>query len=148
MVCLGNICRSPLACGILKQHLRKLRIDAEVDSAGFEPYHIGDEADERAQKVAGEHGIDLSAHRARLFRKEDFDNYDRIYVMDDTNYQDVMFMARSEADRKKVDYIMNVVNPGKNEAVPDPYYGGYFKFKEVYELLDQACLGISESIKK
>lgn len=143
MVCLGNICRSPLAAGILQAEFKKLKIDATVDSAGFEPYHIGDSADDRAQQVAEEHGIDLSAHRARLFRKEDFDNYDRIYVMDDGNYQDVLYMARNADDKKKVDYILNVVNPGKNEIVPDPYYGGLYKFKEVYELLSVACRKIA-----
>jgi protein-tyrosine phosphatase len=147
MVCLGNICRSPLATGILREQLKKQKIEASVDSAGFEPYHIGDEADERAQSIAKQHGIDLSWHRARLFRKEDFDQYDRIYVMDNNNYQDVIYMARNAEDKKKVDYIMNVVNPGSNEEVPDPYYGGLYKFKEVFNLLESACKIIAEQIK-
>ncbi len=139
MVCLGNICRSPLAAGILRQRFVENNIEGMVDSAGFEPYHIGDTADERSVLVARKHGIDLSAHRARLFRKDDFETYDKIYVMDDNNYRDVMYTVRTESDKKKVDYILNEVHPGKNLPVPDPYYGGIFKFEEVYNLLDAAC---------
>jgi protein-tyrosine phosphatase len=142
MVCLGNICRSPLAAGLLREKLSMCNIDGTVDSAGFEPYHNGDTADDRAQQVAKKHGIDLSTHRARLFRKSDFDTYDKIYVMDDGNYRDVLYMARNEEDKKKVDYIMNEVDPGKNLHVPDPYYGGLFQFEEVFQLLDQACTKI------
>ena len=144
MVCLGNICRSPLAEGLLKAKFKKAKIDGRVDSAGFEPYHIGDNADERAMQVAKKHGIDLSGHTARLFRKDDFDQYDKIYVMDDGNYRDVMYMARNDDDRKKVDYILNEVTPGNNDEVPDPYYGGIYKFEEVYEMLSGACDKIIE----
>jgi protein-tyrosine phosphatase len=139
MVCLGNICRSPLAAGLLREKMRLSNFSGTVDSAGFEPYHNGDNADDRAIQVAQKHGIDLTSHRARLFRKDDFDTYDKIYVMDDGNFRDVMYMARTESDKQKVDYILNEVSPGKNEQVPDPYYGGYFKFEEVYELLEAAC---------
>jgi protein-tyrosine phosphatase len=148
MVCLGNICRSPLAMVILRDKFKKMKIEGEVASAGFEPYHNGDTADERAQTIAKQNGLDLSEHRARLFRKDDFDQFDRIYVMDNMNYNDVMFMARNDADKKKVDYIMNMVNPGKNEQIPDPYYGGVFKFKEVFELLEKACSKIAEDSKQ
>jgi|WetSurMetagenome_2_1015567.scaffolds.fasta_scaffold389781_1 protein-tyrosine phosphatase len=148
MVCLGNICRSPLATGILRDQFKKLGINGTVDSAGFEPYHIGDNPDERAQDIAKKHGIDISQHTARLFRKEDFDQYDKIYVMDDSNYHDVMYMARNAEDKKKVDYIMNVITPGNNDEVPDPYYGGLYKFEEVYTLLEKACKKIAEDIKK
>jgi protein-tyrosine phosphatase len=148
MVCLGNICRSPLATGILRDQFKKNGINGTVDSAGFEPYHNGDNADDRAVGIAKKHGIDISQHSARLFRKDDFDNYDKIYVMDDSNYHDVMYMARSAEDKKKVDYIMNVITPGNNDEVPDPYYGGLYKFEEVYNLLEKACKKIAGDIKK
>lgn len=144
MVCLGNICRSPLAAGLLNREFKTFSVEGVVDSAGFEPYHIGDNADQRAIDVAKKHGIDLTAHRARLFRKEDFDNYDFIYVMDDLNYRDVSFVARNENDLKKVDYILNVITPGENDVVPDPYYGGAYKFEETFTLLEKACKKIAK----
>ena len=106
MVCLGNICRSPLAAGILNEFFKRGNIHATADSAGFEPYHIGEHADERALSIANDYGIDISSHRARLFRREDFDIYDRIFVMDSSNYHDVIYLARNENDIKKVDYII------------------------------------------
>jgi protein-tyrosine phosphatase len=147
MVCLGNICRSPLAEGILRQQLNKLNINATVDSVGFEPYHVGDQPDWRAREVAQKHGIDISGHRARLFRKDDFDHFDWIYVMDSGNYQDVMSMAHSDADKKKVDYILNAADPGSNDEVPDPYYGGKAQFEAVYHLLEEACTKIAQRMQ-
>jgi protein-tyrosine phosphatase len=148
MVCLGNICRSPLAEGILRHQLKKRNIEIIVDSVGFEPYHVGDQPDKRAREIAMQNGIDISDHRARLFRKDDFDDFDRIFVMDDGNYRDVISMARNEKDKRKVDYILNVINPGINEEVPDPYYGGTNQFRTVYSLLEAACIKIAESIQK
>lgn len=147
MVCLGNICRSPLAKAILMAKFEEMGIEGVVDSAGFEPYHIGDKADERAQEVARQNGLDISSHRARLFRKEDFDNFDRIYVMDSSNYRDVKYMARNEEDRNKIDYILNALEKG-NKEVPDPYYGGIYQFREVFALLTKACTKIAENLKK
>lgn len=148
MVCLGNICRSPLAAGILTEQLKKMNIEGTVDSAGFEPYHRGDHPDERAQEVARQHDIDISGNIARLFRKDDFDTYDKIYVMDSHNYHDVMRVARNENDKKKVDYILNALKPGSNDEVPDPYYGGRQQFMEVYKLLEKACDSIASSLNK
>jgi protein-tyrosine phosphatase len=148
MVCLGNICRSPLAMGILRDKLKNAGVEATVDSAGFEPYHNGDPPDERAQDIARKHHIDISQNRARLFRKEDFDLYDKIYVMDSSIYKDVKYLARNEDDIKKLDYIMNAVNPGSNEIVPDPYYGGLYQFEQVFDMLERACSSIAESLKK
>jgi protein-tyrosine phosphatase len=145
MVCLGNICRSPLAAGILEAQLKLLNIDTTVESAGFEPYHVGDNPDRRSQDIARLHGIDISQNIARLFRRDDFDRYDRIYVMDSNNYSDVKRMMRNEADRKKIDFIMNAVYPGTNTEVPDPYYGGADQFRLVYDMLEQACIKIAES---
>jgi len=147
MVCLGNICRSPLAAGVLRKKLEEHGVTAQVDSAGFEPYHIGDGPDERTVEIARKYGIDISGHTMRLFRKEDFDIYDRIYVMDQRNLRDVLFMARNEADKEKVDYLMNALNPKKNQIIPDPYYGDISDFEHAFKLMSDACEKIAESLK-
>lgn len=147
MVCLGNICRSPLAAGILRKKLAEHGVQAVVDSAGFEPYHIGESADARTFEIAGKYNIDLSGHSMRLFKKSDFDEYDRIYVMDQRNLRDVLFLARSEDDKKKVDYLLNELNPGRNQIVPDPYYGDTSDFEHAYKLMEQACEKIAASMK-
>lgn len=104
MVCLGNICRSPMAEGIMKAKIEKYKLDAEVDSAGFEPYHTGDAPDFRAIRVMKQHGIDISGQRSRLFRISDFDYFDRIYVMDSGNFKDVKSVSKNDVQMKKVDY--------------------------------------------
>lgn len=138
-VCLGNICRSPLAEGIMADKIKKYGLNVEVDSAGFETFHRGDPADPRSLAVAAEHGIDLSGHVARMFSVRDFDHFDLIYVMDRRNYNDVMGMARDSQDESKVDFILNLLTPGENRQVPDPWYGGREGFAKVYQMLDQAC---------
>jgi protein-tyrosine phosphatase len=138
-VCLGNICRSPLAKGIMADKIKRLHLNVEVDSAGFERFHNGDPADNRSLEVAAAHGIDLSDHVARMFSVRDFDNFDLIYVMDRINYNDVMGMARDSVDEQKVDYIMNLIDPGENRQVPDPWYGGKDGFEKVFRMLDEAC---------
>ena len=138
MVCLGNICRSPMAEGLMQAKIQKYRLMAEVDSAGFESFHTGDAPDYRATQVMQQHGIDISRQRSRLFRKSDFDTFDRIYVMDSTNYSDVRSMAGQTGQMQKVDYILNVLHPGSNKAVPDPYYGGREGFETTFKLLDAA----------
>jgi len=145
-VCLGNICRSPLAEGIMKDKVKKKKLDVEVDSCGFEGFHRGDPADPRSVEIAGKHGIDLSGHVARQFRIEDFDRFDKIYVMDSTNYYDVAGEARNQEDLSKVDYVLNETHPGTNKPVPDPYYGGKHGFENVYTLLDQACEKIANDL--
>lgn len=137
-VCLGNICRSPLAEAIFADKVKKLGLDAEVDSCGFERFHAGDPVDPRSVAVAKAHGINLNGHVARLFTVRDFDHYDRIYVMDRTNYNDVMGVARSTEDENKVDYLLNLSYPGENRPVPDPWYGGKEGFEKVYRMLDEA----------
>lgn len=144
-VCTGNICRSPLAEGILREKFQNHGIKGFVDSAGFETFHIGDMPDERARRVAREHGIDISAHAARLFTVHDFDRFDRIFVMDNWHYQNVMRLARNAADEAMVDFAMNALHPGKNIPVQDPYYDGYGAFEKVYLQLDAACEKIAES---
>lgn len=147
-VCLGNICRSPLAAGIFRHKASLKGIAVETDSAGFESFHTGDGADPRSLQTAARHGIDISDHIARRFRVSDFDHFDRIYVMDALNYSDVMGVARNDADRQKVDFILNLVHPGRNLPVPDPYYGGRDGFEKVFQMLDEACEILLDSSQK
>ena len=145
-VCLGNICRSPLAKGIMDDKISRRGLDAEADSAGFEGYHVGQAADPRSGDIAVQHGISLKGHRARKFRVEDFDYFDSIYVMDADNYADVMSVTRDDKDVAKVDFIMNMASPGSNRPVPDPYYGEGDGFSIVYDMLDEACERIADDI--
>jgi len=147
-VCTGNICRSPLAEGILKDKLRKKKIFPEVDSAGLEDFHVGDHPDERACMTAKKRGIDISGHKGRLFGVDDFDRFDQIYIMDSLHYKALSDMRRSDNDLKKVDYIMNAVEPGKNIPVQDPWYDGINAFEIVYEQLDHACEKIADWIMR
>jgi protein-tyrosine phosphatase len=143
MVCLGNICRSPLAEGVLRAKLDKKGLHkVKVDSAGTSSYHIGDAPDNRTIANARQHGIEISHLQARQFIKNDFDNFDRIYVMDTSNLHNVLDLARNEDDKKKVDLILNVIHPEQNMPVPDPYFGGEQGFENVFQLLDKACEGI------
>lgn len=144
MVCLGNICRSPLAEGILKSKL--ITKDIQIDSAGTGSYHVGELPDSRSIAVAKTNGINITDQRARKFVVEDFDNFDIIYVMDAYNYDAVMKLARNEADKSKVDFILNAVFPNENLDVPDPYSGGDYGFKNVFKMLDEACEIIAKKI--
>ncbi|PKO97776.1 MAG: protein-tyrosine-phosphatase [Bacteroidetes bacterium HGW-Bacteroidetes-9] len=148
MVCLGNICRSPLAEGIMRKKLEDNHIEGEVDSCGFESFHDGDNPDRRSVQVAKKHNIDITSHRGKMFKPSFFDYFDLIYVMDSNNYSDVASVARNSNDMEKVDYIMNMVKPGSNIPVPDPYYGGPDGFEKTYEMLDIATDKIVETIKK
>lgn len=138
-VCLGNICRSPLAEGILRKKFDDHDIDGTVHSAGFEPYHEGQHPDPRSISTAQKHNIDITGKVARLFRVDDFDKYDKIFVMDAMNHADVMRLIRDDEDRKKVDFLLNQVTPGNDDEVPDPYYGGADGFDKVYDMMDRAC---------
>ncbi|MCB4809324.1 low molecular weight phosphotyrosine protein phosphatase [Tamlana sp. 62-3] len=143
MVCLGNICRSPLAEGILKAKLPK---HFTVDSAGTSNYHIGDAPDRRSVAVAEVNGLDISNLRGRQFKVSDFDAFDLIYVMDDSNYKNVVKLARNDDDVAKVSMILNEVYPNENYNVPDPYYGGDKGFETVYNMLDEACTIIANKL--
>lgn len=131
MVCLGNICRSPLAEGILRKKAQGL---CEVDSAGTASYHIGEPPDPRMISTAAKHQVDISTLRARQFKASDFDTFDRIYVMDHSNYKNVCALSNKESHLKKVSYLL-----ANKAEVPDPYYGGEEGFEKVYQLLNQAC---------
>ena len=149
MVCLGNICRSPLAEGILRQKVQKLKLShINTDSAGTSAYHAGESPDARMQKTAQEKGVNITDLRARQFVVADFDNFDLIYAMDEANYENILKLARSEEDKGKVKMILNEVTPGTNAAVPDPYFGGDEGFYHVYDLLDKATDVIIEKYGK
>lgn len=147
-VCLGNICRSPLARGIFRHRAEHAGLNVDCESAGFETYHIGGPADPRSIAVAAKNGIDISDHIARKFTTQDFNRFDRIYVMDEVNHFDVLSVARNEHDRAKVDYLLNVVHPGSNRQVPDPYYGGKNGFDHIFGLLDEACTQLVTELKE
>ena len=137
MVCLGNICRSPLAEGILNSKINPEKVF--VDSAGTAAYHVGNAPDERSIQVAEKYGIDLTNQRARKFTAKDFSNFDYIFAMDESNYDNILALATSKEDEAKVRLIRNETHPNKNLSVPDPYYGGKEGFENVYQMLDEAC---------
>jgi protein-tyrosine phosphatase len=137
MVCLGNICRSPLAEGILKSKLPKDIFT--VDSAGTSNYHINELPDRRSIEVAKKHTIDITKQRGRQFTSEDFDTFDLIYAMDTSNYKNIIKLARNPEDISKVRFILDEILNYNLKDVPDPYYGGENGFDAVYEMLDTAC---------
>ncbi len=144
MVCLGNICRSPLAEGLLAAKLPKENF--LVDSAGTGNYHIGKQPDQRSVLTAEKNGLDISYQKARQFTPRDFDDFDYIFVMDNTNYDDVISLAKNEHQKSKVQLILNELFPGENVDVPDPYYGLQNGFDMVYEMLDESCEILSKKL--
>lgn len=144
MVCLGNICRSPLAEGILQAKAVAKDIDIEVDSAGTAPFHVDEPPDVRSIMIARKHGINIRDLRGRQFSSADFDRFDCIYTMDKSNYDRVIEQARHEADKAKVEIILNELQPGSNAEVPDPYFGGDHGFENVYQMLDEVTDKILE----
>jgi len=145
-VCRGNLCRSPMAEAMLKKKFADHRINGEIDSAGFETFHVNEPPHERAVQVASGHGLKLDG-RARLFTKNDFIRFDKIYVMDELSYNDVIEMADTKLKRRKVEYLMNVLTPGKNQIVPDPIHSGIDDCESVYAMLEKATDKIIEDIK-
>jgi len=137
MVCLGNICRSPLAEGILRQKLDNNNF--EIDSAGTGNWHVGDAPDRRSIAVAKKYNIDISELKGRQFTAIDYTHFDHIYVMDASNLSNVLSLASNEEDKGKVKMILDEVFPGERVDVPDPYYGESDGFERVYQMLDEAC---------
>ena len=144
MVCLGNICRSPLAEGILRSKVNYKKVF--VDSAGTGGWHIGRLPDERSIEVADNHNIDITDQRCRRFSVSDFDTFDRIYVMDRSNYENVITMARDQSDIGKVKLIRDKILSTSDKDVPDPYYGGESEFEFVYQMIDEVCDAIAKKI--
>lgn len=146
MVCLGNICRSPLAEGILRS---KLPSDSYfVDSAGTGHWHVGNPPDARSIKIATERGLDISNLRGRQFSKRDFIEFDYIYVMDNQNYKDVIALASNENEKAKVQLILDEIFPNENVDVPDPYYGLQDGFERVFDMLNAASETIADKLLK
>ncbi len=146
MVCLGNICRSPLAEGILASKLPKNKFI--VDSAGTGSWHVGHSPDERSILTAKKNKLDISKQKGRQFTAADFDDYDYIFVMDNSNYNDVVDLAKNNAQKEKVDLILNELFSNENVDVPDPYYGLQNGFDSVYTMLDEACSILAEKLIK
>jgi len=145
MVCLGNICRSPLAEGLLASKLPKNLFF--VDSAGTGNWHVGKQPDERSIAVAKKNGLDISLQKGRQFAASDFDTYDYIYVMDSSNFADVISMAKNDSQKGKVRLILDELFPGENVDVPDPYYGTMPNgFDSVYKMLDETCDSIAKKL--
>ena len=137
MVCLGNICRSPLAHGIMENLAKEKKLEWEIDSAGTGDWHIGSQPDKRSIAAALKYGLDISTQCCRQFSVNDFDKFDRIFVMDKTNLQDVLSLAKKESDREKVRLLLNT------EMVPDPYFEDD-RFDEVYQMIEKGCRKIIE----
>ncbi|HMY83492.1 MAG TPA: low molecular weight protein-tyrosine-phosphatase [Saprospiraceae bacterium] len=146
MVCLGNICRSPLAEGIMRAKAESAGLKIKVDSAGTSDYHIGEAPHRNSVRIASEHNIDITGLKARQFTKADLETFDLIYVMDESNYKNVIQLATNKEQREKVLYLLNEVNPGSNASVPDPWYGGYDGYRQVFDLLEEACSIIARKI--
>ncbi len=136
MVCLGNICRSPLAEGILQTKVSK---NIVVDSAGTSGVHQGELPDIRSIEIAQKYGIDITNQRSRKFVDADFDNFDLIYTMDKSNYDTILALSKNDKEVKKVKMILNELKASSNMSVPDPYYGGKKGFENVFKMLDEAC---------
>lgn len=144
MVCLGNICRSPLAEGILRSKLPKENF--YIDSVGTANYHVGNKPDLRSIAIAKKYEISIATLKGRQFKVLDFDRFDFIYVMDQSNLENVLKLARHKNDINKVSLILDQITPNENLEVPDPYYGGNDGFEIVYKMLNEACNTIAKRL--
>lgn len=145
MVCLGNICRSPLAEGIMKEKVKAQGLDWQVDSAGTGAYHIGELPDPRSIEIARQYGIDLTDQRARKITSKDLEEFDLILTMDQSNYRNVRALAQNEAQRQKIRSILTFAEANPQSEVPDPYWDDN-GFQIVYDLLDEATEGILKEL--
>ncbi len=146
MVCLGNICRSPVAEGIMRKKIKEKNIHAIVDSAGTSDFHIGEAPDLRSQKNALQNGVDISMLRGRQFSEKDFDDFDMIFTMDASNYNNVMALSQNEMQKQKVKLMLTILNDKTIKEVPDPYFGGEAGFQQVFDLLDMACEAVAAKL--
>ncbi len=139
MVCLGNICRSPLAEGILQKKIDEAGLGWRVESAGTNGYHINEKPHHLSQKTALANGIDISHQRSRQFVKEDFARFDKIYAMAGDVIEEMEIIAGDKFNMSKVDLLLNEMYPGQNRDVPDPWYGPEAGYHKVFEMIDSAC---------
>jgi len=147
MVCLGNICRSPMAEGLLRHKVHQLNLEVETDSAGTAGYHIGSKPDQRMIDTAAQFGINISDLRARQFNVNDFDEFDFIFAMDQENQFNMQKLAKNETQRNKVKLLLEYVNYRNFTEVPDPYYGTKKDFEFVYNMLDEATETLLKTLK-
>ena len=145
-VCLGNICRSPLAEGIMQHKIEQHGLDWEVDSAGTSGWHVGEKPDQRSIDTAKNHGLDITSQRSRKFRGQDLEEFDLIYAMDKGNYSDILAQSQSAEERNKVKLILDELYDQKGREVPDPYWGDH-GFEKVNEMLNLACDKIVEKYR-
>ena len=146
MVCLGNICRSPLADGLLRKKVKEQNLNIEVDSAGTSGIHAGEAPDVRMQKVSADFKTPINDLRSRKFTVDDFDNFDLILAMDKSNYSNIRQMARTQEEKEKVHLILEFAENERLKEIPDPYYGGEQGFIDVYNLLDEATDNVLSKI--
>lgn len=139
MVCLGNICRSPIAEGVLTQKAKEKRLNWTVESAGTNSYHTGEPPHRFSQKICLANGIDISSQRAKTFTAQDFDRYDKIYALADDVYDEIKRIGGRHADLSKVDFLLNEVHDNCNASVPDPWYGDEEGYTPVFEMIEKAC---------
>jgi len=137
-VCLGNICRSAMAEGLLQHKNDAQNLNLSIDSAGTSGYHVGEAPDQRMQAKAASYGIDISKQKGRQFTTSDFDEFDYIFAMDTSNKTNILKLARNNEDSNKVSLFLDYIAPGENMSVPDPYYGGAQGFEDVYQMLNKA----------
>ena len=148
MVCLGNICRSPLAEGILLKKITAAGLDWKVDSAGTNGYHVNESPHYLSQRVAKKKGIDISKQLCRRFVPADFDRFDKIYAMAEDVVEEMKQISGTKFNSEKVEMILNVVHPGENRGVPDPWYGPEAGYYEVFDLLENACEALIKNYNK
>ncbi|GAA4460558.1 low molecular weight protein-tyrosine-phosphatase [Nemorincola caseinilytica] len=148
MVCLGNICRSPIAEGVLRHKIEQKGLNWTVDSAGTNSYHTGEAPHRFSQKVCLANGIDISCQRARTFTPADLQRYDKIYVFAEDVLRDLGRIAGRHSDLSRVEYFLNELTPGSNASVPDPWYGDETGYLPVYDLINRACDAIIEKYGK
>ena len=147
MVCLGNICRSPLAEGIMKHKVEEANLQWQVDSAGTEGFNLGESPHKLSIKIANLNDIDISQQQCRKFVKEDMQLFDKIYVMDESNFNDVKRIAGNLWDASKVDLLLNELPNAENKNIPDPWYGEEKDYHKVYKMIDDACAVIVNKFK-
>lgn len=144
---LGNVGLSPMAESLLKKKLENYHIEGKVDSAGFESFNINEPPEEHAASVAGKYGYKLEG-RARIFIKNDFELFDRIFVMDTTSYIKVMELTKTDVHKEKVDYLLNLLNGDKNNSIPDPLNRGTNDWDAIFQMIDASTDKIIEQLKK